>query len=292
VVQIRGHDLPRRRLGMHLGRVNLVALQHVLHQRPGGVDFQLPLKHAVIRFDNGALLGLQPGIRLNDHGNFGVLGDICLAGVLGHIVHQLGLPAKAAQYKVPVVAVLLAICTHMPAHAGKYQCVWRDQAGLIVGCGERHIIAFQSLALATGPQQWPQYLGSHGPVRYLQELSMRIGQRQALNVRRTVMTLIQQVQIGAGAVIDKAWLKALAWYIALQMLVVLKVLRGMLGDVGVDVFGGLLAADTKALDQVLCGQSTLPPSNRFDQAVAKGEIPADGFRGVAAFYGVLTCLKS
>gem|GEM_PF-6415502 len=112
---------------------------------------------------------------------------------------------------------------------------------------------------------------------------MRIGQRQALNVRRTVMTLIQQVQIGAGAVIDKAWLKALAWYIALQMLVVLKVLRGMLGDVGVDVFGGLLAADTKALDQVLCGQSTLPPSNRFDQAVAKGEIPADGFRGLLRF---------
>ncbi|WVM94573.1 hypothetical protein ULG90_03465 [Halopseudomonas pachastrellae] len=57
----------------------------------------------------------------------------------------------------------------------------------------------------------------------------------------------------------------------------------MLGDVGIDVLGGLLAADAKALDQVLCGQPTFPPGNRFDQAVAKGKIPADGFRGVAAF---------
>lgn len=72
----------------------------------------------------------------------------------------------------------------------------------------------------------------------------------------------------------------------------LRVLRGMFGDGGADVFGGLLAADTGALHQVLCGQPTFPPGDRLDQAVSKGKIPADGFGGIAAFHGVLTCLKS
>ena len=54
-------------------------------------------------------------------------------------------------------------------------------------------------------------------------------------MRRPDMALVQQMQVCAGAVVDKAWLKALAWYITLQMLVVLKVLWRMLGDVGIDI---------------------------------------------------------
>jgi hypothetical protein len=72
----------------------------------------------------------------------------------------------------------------------------------------------------------------------------------------------------------------------------LRVLRGMFGDGGADVLGGLLAADTGALHQVLCGQPAFPLGGCLDQAAAKGKIPEGGFRGVAAFHGVLTCLKS
>lgn len=71
----------------------------------------------------------------------------------------------------------------------------------------------------------------------------------------------------------------------------LRVLRGMVGDGGADVLGGLLAADTEALHQVL-GQPAFPPGGRLDQAVTKGKIPANGFGGGTAFHGVLTCLKS
>lgn len=35
-------------------------------------------------------------------------------------------------------------------------------------------------------------------------------------------------------------------------------------DVGVDVFGCLLATDAKALNQVPRGQAALPPDNRLD----------------------------
>ena len=72
----------------------------------------------------------------------------------------------------------------------------------------------------------------------------------------------------------------------------LRVLRGMFGDGGVDVLGGLLAADTEALHQVLCGQPAFPPGYGLDQTIANGKIPEDGFGGGAAFHGVLTCLKS
>ena len=72
----------------------------------------------------------------------------------------------------------------------------------------------------------------------------------------------------------------------------LAVIVNEFGDVGVDVLGGLLTADTKTLHQVLSGQPTFPPGDRLDQTVAKGKIPANGFGGGAAFHGVLTCLKS
>ncbi|MNY26084.1 hypothetical protein D3C86_1599120 [compost metagenome] len=58
----------------------------------------------------------------------------------------------------------------------------------------------------------------------------------------------------------------------------------MLGDVGVDVLGGLLTADAEALRQVHRGQPAFPPRHGFDQSVAKGEVPTDLLDGLLAFH--------
>lgn len=55
-------------------------------------------------------------------------------------------------------------------------------------------------------------------------------------MRGTVVILVEQVQIGAGAIADEQWLELPAGYVPLQMLVVFQVLRRVIGDVGVDVF--------------------------------------------------------
>ncbi|MNJ77324.1 hypothetical protein D3C77_747960 [compost metagenome] len=59
----------------------------------------------------------------------------------------------------------------------------------------------------------------------------------------------------------------------------------MLADVGVDVLGRLLAADAEALHQVARGQAAFPPGDRFDQAVAQGEVPADVAERLFPFHG-------
>ena len=78
------------------------------------------------------------------------------------------------------------------------------------------------------------------------------------------MILVQEVQISACAVIYKQRLEVLAWHIPLQILVVFKIVLGMLGDVGVDVLRGLLPADTKALNQMVGGQTAFPPGDGLD----------------------------
>ncbi|MDT4831952.1 hypothetical protein FQZ97_654840 [compost metagenome] len=96
-------------------------------------------------------------------------------------------------------------------------------------------------------------------------------------MRGALMILIEQVQIGAGAVVDEQRLESAARYVPLQMLVVFQVLRRVFVDVGVDVFRRLLAADAEALHQVIGGQTAFPPGHRLDQAVAQRQIPAHGF---------------
>ena len=66
----------------------------------------------------------------------------------------------------------------------------------------------------------------------------------------------------------------------------------MFGDVGIDVFGRLLAADAKALDQVPRGQSALPPGNGLNQTVAKCQVPADLFDGLLAFHNLSMCANT
>ncbi|MNH39396.1 hypothetical protein D3C79_1005600 [compost metagenome] len=103
------------------------------------------------------------------------------------------------------------------------------------------------------------------------------------------MGLIQQLQIGIGAVVDEQRLELLAGYITLQLLVICKVFRRMLADVGIDVLGGLLAADAKALHQVARGQAALPPGHGFDQAIAKCQVPADLVYLLSTFHGPSMC---
>ncbi|MCY1373878.1 hypothetical protein D9M69_611770 [compost metagenome] len=87
-------------------------------------------------------------------------------------------------------------------------------------------------------------------------------------MRGPVVILVHQMQIGAGAVVYKQRLELLAGYVPLQVLVICQVFRRMLADVGVDVLGCLLPADTKALYQVSRCQPAFPPGHRLDQAIA------------------------
>ena len=63
---------------------------------------------------------------------------------------------------------------------------------------------------------------------------------------------------------------------ALQVAVVLEVAGAMLGQVGVDVFGGLLAADAKGAHQVVGREPAFPEADDFDEAVAEQQVPAGG----------------
>ncbi|MDT4885787.1 hypothetical protein FQZ97_1220610 [compost metagenome] len=113
-------------------RVDLVALQHVLHQGAAAGHEQFPVLHAVVDLDDRRLRRLQARVGFDHHGHLGRPALIACAPMLGFVQH-LRLAAKAAEDEVAVVAVLLAIGAHMPAHAGVDQRVRGDQAGF----GER-----------------------------------------------------------------------------------------------------------------------------------------------------------
>lgn len=57
LIQIRYHDLLRCSFCMHLVRIDLVALQHVLHQSTTSIDHKLTVTHAKVSFDDGCLFG-------------------------------------------------------------------------------------------------------------------------------------------------------------------------------------------------------------------------------------------
>ena len=63
----------------------------------------------------------------------------------------------------------------------------------------------------------------------------------------------------------------------------------MLGDLGIDVLGGLLATDAKALYQVARGQPAFSPGNGLDQTIAKCEVPAYLLDGLLAFHTRSMC---
>ncbi|MNO80893.1 hypothetical protein D3C76_721150 [compost metagenome] len=52
---------------MHLGWVDLIALQHVLHQGAAGFNHQSAILHAVVGLDDGALFRFQARVGLDDH---------------------------------------------------------------------------------------------------------------------------------------------------------------------------------------------------------------------------------
>ncbi|MCY1421098.1 hypothetical protein D9M71_367420 [compost metagenome] len=164
----------------------------------------------------------------------------------------------------------------MPAHAGVNQGVRGDQAGFAIGRGEGHVLAFQAQPLPAGFEQRAQHFRPYRAIRHCQYLCVCIGQCQALDMRGALMVLVEQVQIGAGAVVDEQRLEASARDVPFQMLVIFEVLRRVFADVGVDVLRRLLAADAEALHQVIGGQAALPPGHCLDQAIAQGQIPAHG----------------
>src|SRR5690606_4477929 len=99
---------------------------------------------------NRALLQLETRIRFNDDLHLTVPAGILLTGVFGFVVHYLWLTTKAAEHKVPVISILLAIGAHVPAHTGVDQRMRRDQAGFAVRRREGHILALQSQPIAAG----------------------------------------------------------------------------------------------------------------------------------------------
>ncbi|MNE59624.1 hypothetical protein D3C80_1547320 [compost metagenome] len=107
-----------------------------------------------------------------------------------------------------------------------------------------------------------------------------------------LVVLVEQVQVGAGAVIDEQRLELLAWHVALEVLVVVEVAGGVLAQVAVDVLRGLLAADAETLHQVPGGQAAFPPGHGFDQAIAQGQIPANACHRLLALHACCSCAKT
>lgn len=66
-----------------------------------------------------------------------------------------------------------------------------------------HVLTFQAQPLAAGAQQGAQYPGLHAAIRHPQYFGVRVGQGQAFDVRGAVVILVEQVQVGTGAVIDE-----------------------------------------------------------------------------------------
>src|SRR5690606_10119369 len=78
--------------------------------------------------------------------------------------------------------------------------------------------------------------------------------------------------------------------VALQVADVFQVAGAVLGQVGVDVLGGLLPADAKGTHQVVGRESALPQTDDFDQAVSQQQVPAGGpalGRSVQCCHGVV-----
>lgn len=121
---------------------------------------------------------------------------------------------------------------------------------------------------------------------------MGIGQSEPVDVRGAFVVLIQQVQIGASAVVNEPRPEMLARDIALYLLVICKVFGRMFVDVGVDVLGGLLAANAEALHQMPCGQPAFLPGNGLDQTIAKCQIPTDLLDVLLAFHAPSMCLNT
>ena len=82
----------------------------------------LAVLHAVVDLDDRRLRRLQARVGFVHHGQLGRPAFIALAAVPGFVQH-LRLATKAAEDEVAVVAVLLAVSAHMPAHAGVDQRV-------------------------------------------------------------------------------------------------------------------------------------------------------------------------
>ncbi|MNO77081.1 hypothetical protein D3C76_681790 [compost metagenome] len=79
--------------------------------------------------------------------------------------------------------------------------------------------------------------------------------------------------------------------VALQVLVVDQIFGRMLIDVGVDVLGGLLAADAEALHQMIRRQASFPPSDSFNQLVPQRQIPAHSCNSTCPFHEALHVLE-
>lgn len=154
--------------------------------------------------------------------------------------------------------------------------VWGDQAGFAIERGKGHVISFQAQTLPAGFEQRALDFRSYRAIRHSQDLGVCIGQCQALDMPGALMVLVEQVQVGAGAVVYEQRLEAAARDVPLQMLVIFQVLRRVFVDVGVDVLRRLLTADAEALHQVIGGQAALSPGHGLDQVIAQGQIPAHG----------------
>lgn len=146
-LDVADHDLLSLGVGCLVSRVDLIAAQYVLDQCLATRDYQLAIRHAEVGFDDGLLSGVQAAIGGEDDRHFGVPLLIQLAGVL-RLIEQIRLAAQAAEYKVAILAVLLAIRAHMPAHAGVDQRVWGNQADFHIWCVERNVFGFQAQTIA------------------------------------------------------------------------------------------------------------------------------------------------
>lgn len=109
---------------MHLGRIDLVALQSVLCQSTTSIDDKLAVTHTKVGFDNDCLPArLLDVSQTRDDLYLSVPVAVLLEGFPGLVIHQVrGLP-ETTQNEIPVVVVLLAVSTYLPAHACVDRCM-------------------------------------------------------------------------------------------------------------------------------------------------------------------------
>ncbi|MNG05693.1 hypothetical protein D3C84_888990 [compost metagenome] len=96
--------------------------------------------------------------------------------------------------------------------------------------------------------------------------------------------LVQQVQIGTGAVINEQRAELATGYVPLDVLVVIQVAGRVVSQVAIDVFRGLLPTDAETLHQMPCGQTPFPQCDGFNQSVTQRQIPTNTGHSLLALH--------
>jgi len=240
---------------------------------PGGVR---PYEILMLGGDD-LLLGFGQPLVGGNFQAYHALPVVILAGGLpGFLAQGFRVPLETAQGKVPELAVGMAPGANVPVIAGTHQGMgfqqafggfWAAQGNIagaqlaaVTGCGYHRTHGFRR-NVAAG-------LHDHGVAGQAQ-IQLREGGPEPLLAG-------QQVMVFADLAMGDHRFEIPGGDIAFKVPVVDQVARCQLPQVGIDVFGSLLPADSETVADVVGGQPTFPQCDGFDESIAKQQVPANG----------------